>query len=68
MKSLRQRTIEEFRIRNFSRHTEYQYLIRIRVIQLLLGHKSLQTTARYLNVAGDAVVKTKSPLDVATHM
>ena len=30
MTPLRQRVIEEMRIRNFSHHTEYQYLIRIR--------------------------------------
>jgi site-specific recombinase XerD len=36
----------------------------VRVIQLLLGHRSLATTARYLSVAGDEILRTKTPLDL----
>jgi site-specific recombinase XerD len=32
-------------------------------IQLLLGHRSLSTTARYLHVATTTVCATASPLD-----
>lgn len=35
----------------------------IRVIQTLLGHRSLQTTERYTHVAGNYLRETKSPLD-----
>ena len=35
----------------------------IRRIQLLLGHRSLRTTAKYTHVAGNFLSKTKSPLD-----
>ncbi len=36
----------------------------LRTIQLLLGHRSLSTTARYLRIAVSKVCATKSPLDL----
>jgi integrase/recombinase XerD len=36
----------------------------VRTIQLLLGHRSLATTARYLRIATVKVCATKSPLDL----
>jgi site-specific recombinase XerD len=36
----------------------------VRTIQLLLGHHSLTTTARYLRIATSKVCATKSPLDL----
>ena len=36
----------------------------VRTIQLLLGHRSLATTARYLRLATSKVCATASPLDV----
>jgi integrase/recombinase XerD len=36
----------------------------VRTIQLLLGHRSLATTARYLRIATVAVCSTTSPLDL----
>jgi integrase/recombinase XerD len=36
----------------------------LRKIQLLLGHRSLSTTARYLNLATSTVCATTSPLDL----
>ena len=36
----------------------------IRTIQLLLGHRSLATTSRYLRIATSKVCSTSSPLDL----
>src|SRR5206468_152088 len=36
----------------------------VRTIQLLLGHRSLETTARYLRIATTKVCATVSPLDL----
>lgn len=35
----------------------------IRVIQVLLGHKKLETTARYSHIASTTLKAVKSPLD-----
>lgn len=37
--------------------------VNVRTIQVLLGHRSLGTTQRYVHVAGDYLKKTRSPLD-----
>ena len=39
----------------------------VRTIQLLLGHRSLATTARYLKIATNKVCSTTSPLDLLPH-
>ena len=39
----------------------------VRTIQLLLGHRSLATTAQYLRIATSRVCATASPLDLLPH-
>ncbi len=39
----------------------------VRTIQLLLGHRSLATTARYLQIAASKVCSTTSPFDLLPH-
>ena len=39
----------------------------LRTIQLLLGHRSLATTARYLRIATNKVCANSSPLDLLPH-
>ena len=40
----------------------------MRTIQLLLGHRNLATTAKYLCLAATKVCSTKSPLDLHPQM
>jgi site-specific recombinase XerD len=40
----------------------------LRTIQLLLGHRSLSTTAQYLRIATSQVCATASPLDLLPHL
>lgn len=39
----------------------------LRTIQLLLGHRRLETTARYLRLATTKVCSATSPLDLLPH-
>jgi integrase/recombinase XerD len=39
----------------------------VRTIQLLLGHRSLATTAQYLRIATSKVCSTTSPLELLPH-
>ena len=41
-----------------------EYGTDLRTIQLLMGHRSLSTTARYLRLAISKVCATRSPLDL----
>jgi site-specific recombinase XerD len=44
-----------------------EYGTDLRTIQLLMGHRSLSTTARYLRLAVSKVCATRSPLDLLPH-
>jgi len=36
----------------------------LRTLQIMMGHRSLTTTSRYLHISTDKILATKSPLDL----
>jgi site-specific recombinase XerD len=50
----------------FATHS-LEYGTDLRTIQLLMGHRSLSTTAKYLRLATSKVCATRSPLDLLPH-
>ncbi len=62
---VRRRMIEDLTIRKFAPKTQSSYIRAVRnfVIQVLLGHKKLDTTALYSQVATRTIREVKSPLE-----
>ena len=64
---LRQRMIDDMTLRMLKPKTQATYLLEskvdIRVIQVLLGHRKLETTARYSHVATRTISEVTSPLE-----
>lgn len=52
----------------FVRHSFATHLleagVEVTIVQRLLGHRSLKTTARYLHVRMERLAQVKSPLDL----
>jgi len=50
------------------RHTFATHLLElgtdVRLIQMLLGHRSIKSTARYTHLTSRLLAKTQSPVDV----
>jgi site-specific recombinase XerD len=72
MTALRQRMIEDMRLRNFTPHTfRHSYATHmldagadLRTIQVLLGHRNIKTTTIYLHVSQAKIDSAPSPFDL----
>ena len=56
----------------YKRHAFATHLLEtgtdVRRIQLLMGHRSMSTTARYLKLATSTICATSSPFDLLPHL